>query len=99
MTPCDTCPIRINCDFLSGMCRLSAAGVVKHRPDLLKPAKEALSYQQTWYERNKTKVKQKAAKWNAEHKERRREIQRRWKYDRKLIKKLVRLNASRGLDG
>jgi len=32
---CDVCPIRLGCDFLSGLCRLSPREVARHRPDLI----------------------------------------------------------------
>jgi hypothetical protein len=34
-TPCDNCPIRTGCDYLSECCRLTPAQVVALRPDLL----------------------------------------------------------------
>lgn len=34
-TPCDTCPIRTGCDWLSELCRLTPAEVARLRPDLL----------------------------------------------------------------
>lgn len=34
-SPCDFCEIRKGCDFLSGMCRLTAAQVARFRPDLI----------------------------------------------------------------
>ncbi len=33
--PCRYCPIRVNCDYLSGMCRLSPLEVAQFRPDLI----------------------------------------------------------------
>lgn len=35
MTPCDFCPIRIGCDYLSGLCRLSPREIVTLRPDII----------------------------------------------------------------
>lgn len=35
MNQCDLCPIRVNCDFLSGLCRLTPAEVARLRPDLI----------------------------------------------------------------
>jgi hypothetical protein len=35
-TPCDNCPIRKGCDWLSEMCQLSARQLIKQRPDLVK---------------------------------------------------------------
>jgi hypothetical protein len=34
--PCQFCPIRLNCDYLSGMCRLSPGEVARFRPDLIR---------------------------------------------------------------
>lgn len=39
MDKCSICPIRTGCDWLSEMCRLTAAEVPILRPDLIKPTR------------------------------------------------------------
>jgi hypothetical protein len=54
---CATCPIRLNCDFLAGLCVLSARELILLRPDLIAPV-EIPSPWQLYYERNRDKYRE-----------------------------------------
>lgn len=53
--PCRHCPIRVNCDYLSGMCRLSPLEVARFRPELVSNAvREHQDRRRATYRRNVT---------------------------------------------
>lgn len=52
---CKYCPIRTGCDIFSEMCRLTAAGVPRLRPDLIK----TLTRQQRFYRAHKAEIREK----------------------------------------
>lgn len=76
--PCAHCPIRLNCDWLSEMCRLTAREVIA-RPELIKP----LTKHQKYYLANKDKYRvwnrEASRRWRHADRQRRLEVERRYR--------------------